>query len=423
MSGEPPQPAADPRPGAALAAARERPIRLCVMATVASSVQVVYRGRLEYLARRGFEVTVVCAPSDQDAAIRARGVRLITVPLRRPIAPWQDLRALLRIWRILRRERFELVEAGFPKTALLGVLAARLAGGAVVVHVLHGLVYEGRGGLMARILRAATALPCRLAHRTYCVSPSLREQAIRDGLAGPERLHVLGSGSCGGVDLARFTPERCRLRPHVRAELGIPPDAVVVGFVGRMTRAKGLPELSVAMRGLLADRLDAWLLLVGDYEAHDRPAEEVVRFLAGHPRVRHVGWQADPVPYMAAADMVVLPSRREGLGTVLLEAAALGLPTVASDATGCRDAVQDGQTGLRFPVGDAAALRAALARLAGDAALRARLGAAGCRWVREHFDQERVWALWAGEYRRLVRGGEPGHGMAAAGAQAPAGGH
>lgn len=379
-----------------------RPIRLCIIATVVTTIQVLYRGRFEYFKKHGFDVTVVCASSDQDDQIRARGVRLHTAPLTRLVTPGRDLRTLWNLWRFLRHEQFDLVEVGTPKAALIGSVAARLAGTPCLIHLLHGLAYEGQRALMGKMIRWATAMVCRLAHVTISVSPSLREQAHQDGVCDRARVRVLGSGSCNGVDLQRFSPERRPLGAEVRGRYGIPETAVVIGFVGRMTRAKGLAELVAAFRELCQTTPDAALLLLGGYEDRDRPPPELLDFLARDPHVRHVGWQTDPVPFLAAMDVFVLPSHREGLGVALLEAAAMGLPTVATDATGCRNALVDGVTGLQVPVGDAARLSAAIARLAGDAALRRQMGAAGRRWVEAHFDQARVWALYAEEYRRLA---------------------
>ena len=188
----------------------------------------------------------------------------------------------------------------------------------------------------------------------------------------------------------------------VRAAHGISPDAVVIGFVGRLTRDKGVDELAVAFRALHEQVRGTVLLAVGEYEARDRPSPETLRLLATHPGVRHVGWQSEVLPYMAAMDILVLPTHREGLGNVLLEAAAIGLPTVTTNATGARDAIVAGSTGLQVPVGDANALTEALSALVRNPSLRDEMGRAGRKWVCEHFDQNDVWRRQAEEYRALA---------------------
>jgi len=378
-------------------------IRLCIIATIGKSIQILYAGRLEYFISNGFEVTVVCASSALDEAIRARGVRLHTVPLTRAITPWTDLRAVFRLYRILRSGRFDVVEVTTPKAALLGALAARLARCPRLIHMLQGLHYQGKRGLLGWILRTSTRIPCRLSSVTLAVSPSVREEACRDGIADPARIRVLGHGSGNGVDLERFSPERRPSGAAVRETYGIAPDAVVIGFVGRMTRDKGIDELAAAFRALSAEFPKAVLMLVGDYEHRDQPADSTVDFLSTCTTVKHVGWQTDVVSFMAAMDIVVLPTYREGLGNVLLEAAAMAIPTVTTDATGARDSIVGGVTGLRVGVGNVLELREALASLVRDAALRKTMGRAGRQWVSEHFEQRHVWQLQVEEYRRFAR--------------------
>lgn len=387
------------------AAPGPRRIRLCVIATIGKSVQILYAGRLEFFMANGFEVTVVCASSELDDAIRARGVRLRTVPLTRAITPLKDLGALVCLYRFLRREHFDVVEISTPKAALLGSLAAWLARSPCLVHILRGLEYEGKGGLLGVIVRTATWIPCRLAHVTFAVSPSVRAQICADGLGKPDCIRVLGAGSAKGVDLARFSPERRGEGRAVRKAHRIPPDAVVIGFVGRMTRDKGVDELTKAFRELHKEFEQAVLLVIGDYEKRDRPSEETIHILSTHEGVRHVGWQADVVPFMAAMDIFALPTHREGFPNVLLEATAMEIPTVTTDATGARDASVDGKTGLQVPVGEVNSLREALARLVRDASLREAMGFAGRKWVCEHFDQTDVWRRYVEEYRAFVSGG------------------
>jgi glycosyltransferase involved in cell wall biosynthesis len=396
-------PAASPSSGHAPRQAPDpQTIRLCVLATIGKSIQVLYAGRLEYLSASGFDVTVCCASSDDDEAIRARGVHLKTFPFARAITPWHDARAFVQLYRFLRKERFDIVEVSTPKAALIGAIAARAAGCRCVIQILHGLPYEGQRWPLGAILRAATAIPCRLAHVTIAVAPSVVEKISADGLTTGEKIRVLGAGSANGVNVTRFSPERLGLGAGVRAAHGIAPDAVVIGFVGRLTRDKGIDELAVAFRALHEQARGAVLLIVGPFEERDRPSPETLRLLATHPGVRHVGWQSEVLPYMAAMNIVVLPTHREGLGNVLLEAAALGLPTVTTNATGARDAIVAGRTGLQVPVGDTNALTEALITLVRNPSLRDEMGRAGRNWVCDSFNQENVWRRQAREYRALV---------------------
>src|SRR5688572_14400007 len=181
-------------------------IRLCVITTTGASVQVLYAGRLEYLSEDCFEITVICAPSGLDEAIVARGVRLLTVPFTRTLSPWRDLRALVRLYLVLREERFDLVEVGTPKAAFIGSLAAWLARCRHRSHVLHGAPYEGKRGPLGFLLRVTTLLPCLLSDLTLAVSPSLAGRVCADGRGVLKNVRVLGAGSANGVDVERFAP-------------------------------------------------------------------------------------------------------------------------------------------------------------------------------------------------------------------------
>ena len=230
----------------------------------------------------------------------------------------------------------------------------------------------------------------------------MRERLCADGLARPSDVRVLGAGSANGVDVRRFSPERIRLRDEFRTKHRITADAIVIGFVGRLTRDKGVNELVRAFVAVHEHNREAVLLLIGDYEDRDRPAAQAIRTISAHPRIRHVGFQSDVIPGMAAMDIFALPTHREGLGNVLLEAAALGLPTITTDATGARDAILAGITGVQVPVGDADALAQALLKLARDPALREQMGHAGRAWVCENFDQRDIWQRQIREYRTLA---------------------
>lgn len=384
------------------ASAPRAPIRLCVVVTVDITLLNLCRGRLEYFAAHGFDVTAVCAPTPRAAEIRSRGVRLFTLPLHRTISPWSDVQAVWKLARLLRKERVDIVEASTPKGALIGVLAARLAGVPCIIHLLRGLAYQGQSGHARPLLRRAQWVACRLSHQTISISPSLMQQAIVDRLCRPDRICVLGEGSSNGVDLARFglaDPDRKRA---VREDLGIAVSGIVAGFVGRMTRDKGLVELIRAFEEIAPVCPDLHLLLVGDYEHRDRPPDGILETIASHDRIHHAGWREETAPLYAAMDYIVLPTHREGFGTVLLEAAASGLAGITTDIVGARDAVEPGRTALIVKPGDSKALAVAMKHLAADSALRSRMGESARRRVEQHFDQEIVWSRQEAAFRSLL---------------------
>jgi glycosyltransferase involved in cell wall biosynthesis len=292
---------------------------------------------------------------------------------------------------------------------LLGGFAAWLNRVPCRFYTLHGLRFETTKGLKRQLLIGAERLACRFAHRIICVSHSVREKAIAAGLTTPEQAVVLGSGSCNGVDLSRFaeTPELVTRAASLREQLGIPPQASVALFVGRLTSDKGIPELMEALSRLAPRFPQLRLVLAGCFEDGDPLPIDTKQILESHPQVIFAGASQNIAAFYAMADLIVLPSHREGLPLVVLEAQAAGKPVVGAAATGIVDVVTHEETGLLFPVGDVPALAAATARLIEDKALARKLGLAGQEQVKRNFRQEQVWEALHQEYLGVLRAKEP----------------
>jgi glycosyltransferase involved in cell wall biosynthesis len=386
----------------------ERP-RLVVAVNSAIAVGFL-QGQLQFFKDRGFDVTVLCPKRRMDEweVERPEGVPIIEVPLVREIAPLQDLVSLWRLWRIMRTLRPTVTNVGTPKAGLLGGFAAWLNRVPCRFYTLHGLRFETTGGLKRWILVLAERLACRFAHRVICVSHSVRERAIASGLASAQRTVVLGAGSCNGVDASRFaaTPETTKRASELRRRLGIPEQALVALFVGRLTCDKGIPELIQAYTQLSDPFPELRLLLVGCFENGDPLPVDTRKSMETHPRVIFAGSAQDTVPYYAMADVVILPSHREGLPNVILEAQAAGKPVVGAAATGIVDVVEDGETGLLFPIGDVRALAEAVEKLLSDKGLAAKLGLAGQEQVRRNFRQEQIWQALHREYLEVLQRNE-----------------
>ena len=257
------------------------------------------RGQLRFLRERGFAVHVISSLSDAVARfVAAEGASYIPVEMRREIAPLDDLRALWRLWLVLRRLRPDICQVGVPKAGLLGGLAAWLARVPHRVYMLHGLRLETLSGGKRLLLKWAERIACRTAHRVICVSESLRRRAVELGIVVDERCAVLGAGSDNGLDIARFA-ESESLRTasdQIREDLGIPQDASVVGFVGRLTRDKGDYGLVQAFEQLKKACPELHLLLVGAYEEGDPVPRSTRMKIAIEPRILHVGHVDDATP-------------------------------------------------------------------------------------------------------------------------------
>lgn len=400
-----------------------RGLRLLVAVTDPMSL-LFLRGQLSAARAAGFDVTVISGPGALARRVaEAEGVRHVAVTMARGMDPVHDVTALAELLRLLRTLRPDIVDASTPKAGLLLMLAAAITRVPCRIHTLRGLRFETMTGPGRRVLMATTRLTCALAQQVLCVSPSLRRRAIELGVVPAHKAVVLGMGS--GLDLTRFTatPAVRDRAAALRRQLGIPPDAPVLGFVGRIARDKGFVELSAAWH-VLRERYPAlhWVI-AGPVDPTDAIPVHIAAELDTHPRVHRLGHVDDVAPVYAMMDVLAMPSYREGFGNVLIEAAALGIPTVATRVTGCVDAVADGVTGTLVPPRDVDALVAAIAAYLDAPDLRAEHGRAGRGRAERLFRQEDLWARLHRTYLDLAgRAGCAGARTAPAGARtAPAG--
>jgi glycosyltransferase involved in cell wall biosynthesis len=299
--------------------------------------------------------------------------------MQRGIAPLADLRSLLALLQLLQRVRPVITDFSTPKAGLLGNLAAWMLRVPHRVYTLRGLKMESVRGLKRAVLLCCERLSARCAHVVLCNSESLR---IR------------------GVDTERFAPGSS----SIRSDMGIPAREIVLGFVGRLTTDKGLPELLEAFETILRAEPAAWLLLVGWFDAAEDALDPRWRSWIGkHPRIRHTGYVEDTAPYYRAMDLLILPTHREGFPNVALEAAASGLAVITTESTGARDAVLAEVTGLLIPAGNPEAIAESALSLIRNGEKRRSMGAAGRAWVVEKFSNERVLGLAVEFYRGLAR--------------------
>lgn len=377
-------------------------LRIMVITTVPQTLAAFFPRQLRSLAEAGFEVHAVTSPGpDLDAISRIPGVTVHALPIERQSHPLRDIRSLLQIFRLIRHIRPQIVHSHTPKAGLLGMAAAKAAGVPVRLYTIHGLPFETRTGLWRRILEAAERTSSALSTRAYAVSPSLRQVVIDLKLCPASKLSTLGAGSCAGVDLDRFNAaDRPLHRSAIRQGLSLPDSALLLSFVGRL----GIGVLAQAWPEIARQLPDAHLLLAGDPDHTDPLPPETLSTLRAHPRVHFTGAiNANQVPaYYAATGIFVLPTFREGLSQVALEAGAMGVPIVATRVTGL-DPVIDGVTGLLVPAGQSTPLAEAIVALARNSSLRGLRSRAAQESVATKFSAQHVNQLWMAEYRQLVQ--------------------
>ncbi|CAN5238411.1 hypothetical protein BH18ACT5_BH18ACT5_10080 [soil metagenome] len=363
-------------------------VRVAHLTTVDLSLRYLVFPQLLAVRNAGGVAIGISAPGPWVPELEGAGIRHIPLPSStRGMNVAADLRAARELWRVLRREHFDVLHTHNPKPGLYGRVLGRLAGVPVVVNTVHGLYATPADTWTKRALvYALEALASRFSHAELVQSREDFEFVTRWRIYPRRRTHLLGNG----VDLTRFDPGRFtdRDRKEARAGLGAGDDTVVVGMVGRLVAEKGYPELFEAARQLG----DGFLVVcIGpeDPDKSDGLPHEIIE-TAERDGVRFLGMREDVDWLYAAMDLFVLPSHREGFPRAAMEAAAMGLPVIATNIRGCREVVVDGDNGLLIPVGDIDALTEAIKRLGSDRHLRAQMGKASVRRARNSFDERRV---------------------------------
>jgi dTDP-4-amino-4,6-dideoxygalactose transaminase/glycosyltransferase involved in cell wall biosynthesis len=368
------------------------------------------RGQLRFMKERGFDVMLISAPGwELEEIAKQEEATAIAVPMLREPAPLSDAVTLTRLTALLRRIRPQIVHCGTPKASLLGGLAARFAGVPARVMTLHGMRADGLSGRKRSLMLFLERLSCRSAQRIYCVSESLRLRAVELRLAPESKLRVLGAGTANGIDVERFSrsPSLLERSEALRQRLGLPAEAPVVGFVGRLVRDKGVAELIAAYGELKRSFPNLILLLVGPLEDYDGLDAELRTRITTDPQIVHTGFLEDTAAAYPLMTLLALPTYREGFPYVPMEAAAMELPVVATRVTGCVDAVVDGVTGTLVPPRDAAALASAVAAYLKDSSLCRRHGQAGRERVGREFRPEPIWQSLYEEYLELLHEPRP----------------
>ena len=357
-------------------------------------------GRLRALREAGFRVTLIASPGELvNRTAAEEGVEAIGLPMERGIAPFADLVSLVRLWWVLLLLKPDLTEFSTPKAGLLGGIASWLAGVPTRVYMLRGLKLETSQGFKKRLLLATERMAAACAQVVLCNSSSMRVEALALGVATDAKVRMLGEGSSNGVDVVRFSPGAS----DVRKRLNLPTDDPVIGFVGRLTRDKGVPELVEAFDAILKAEPRAHLLLVGWFDTcEDALGIDWRQRIARHPRIHCTGFVADTAPYYRAMDVMVLPTWREGFPNVVLEAAASGIPVITTLSTGARDSVVSEVTGLLIPPGYPEAISDAVLKLLRDPERRQRMEDAARKWVAAHYSDTHVLRLAVSFYQGLL---------------------
>lgn len=349
--------------------------------------------------QKEYKVYYVCNEPDVNN-IKVPNDGYHCVNIQRKISLINDLKAVWQLYRYFKSEKFDAVHSVTPKAGLLTSIAAFFARVPVRIHIYTGQVWANKKGLMRLLLKTMDRMIALFDNQILVDGEGQRQFLIKNKVVTEKNSRVLGSGSICGVNLERFTPS-AEVRIEKRAELGIDDSKTVFVFMGRLNRDKGVYELLSAFDRIVAEREDVYLLLFG------RDEENVSATFGDYPQIKsgtnfcYYGATPEPHKMLQAGDVFVLPTYREGFGSSVIEASALGLPVICSDAYGVMDAMINDVTGLRCKVGDVESLYSAMVTLADNKDMQNKLGHNGRERVINEFSGAEVTGNWMEYYRGL----------------------
>lgn len=365
---------------------RQRKNKICYVVTIPTTIRAFFIPQLKYLAEHGYDVSVVCGQDDKLQQDLGDNIRYIPVDMPRGLSLFGSLKAIKYLYNVMKSYRFDLVQYSTPNAALYASIASKLAGVKVRNYHLMGFRYLGASGIGQKILKGIEKFSCKLSTSIECVSESNLKLGVQEGVFDKKKVTVVWHGSTGGVDLKRFDYAKRNIwRYEVRTQLGLADDDFVFGFVGRITKDKGVNEI---LEAFLSSQTGAKLLLVGAEEGLDTLDQQLLQKAKSHPDIIFQGPVTDVERYFAVIDVLLLPSYREGFGNVVIEAAAVGTPSIISNIPGPIDAVDPGKTALVVPVKSVSKLENAM-----EQAWKEResgMGETCAQFVRTHFDSEKL---------------------------------
>jgi len=382
--------------------------KIARISTVPFYILSQLKGQVEYMKRCGMHVTLISSPGPEVFAFTTgENLRYEIVTISRRLHPVRDLIALVLLFRLFRKNGFDIVHSTTPKAGLLTAIAAFAARVPIRLHTFTGQPWVRLNGIMGLLARMSDRLIGMLSTRCYADSRGQMEFLVQKRVIAAERIGVIGSGSLAGVDLERFDPARWTpaQKRETRKRLSLSAGSTVILFIGRITADKGILELTRAFSRVVEAGYDADLLLVGPFESDVGGRNSIRREdIQQNHRIHTIGYTDLPEQYVAIADFVCLPSYREGFGTVVIEAAAMGVPVIGSDIYGLRDSIENGVTGLLVPPKQVTPLFEAMKRMLDGAGLARKMGQAARKRCRTLFDAQTVNRLVVEEYVRLIRG-------------------
>ncbi|NYE03854.1 glycosyltransferase involved in cell wall biosynthesis [Bacillus niacini] len=344
---------------------------------------------LEELNKNGFEITLLCDMDEKFIKSMPAYVNCINVPMTRGIDFIGSIMAIMRMYRIFKKEKFNLVQYSTPNASMYASIASWLARVPIRLYCQWGIIYVGMSGIKRRIFKAIEKLVCSFSTDIQPDSHGNLNFSRVEKLYSEERSRVVWNGSASGLDLDKFDYlKKEKFNSEIRKKYKIPSDAVVIGFLGRVGKEKGFDELITAFISIKEKYKNVKLLFVGPNEKPKTVSPNLLKWFENSSDVIKIGWTDQTEKYLSAMDMFVFPSYREGFGNVVIEAEAMAIPVIATDIPGPQNGLVDGVTGYLVPKQTVNPLIEKIEELISNKLLREQMGQSGRKYVKENFDNQ-----------------------------------
>lgn len=354
--------------------------KLIYCSTVPTSLNIFFKGWLRELSNE-YDMVAISSPTEElDEVAKREGIRCIPIEMKREIDPIADMRALCQLVRTLRKEHPDAVHSFTPKAGLLCMMAAWIARVPVRIHTFTGLVWPTSTGLKRLIIKTTDRITCCCATHIIPEGEGVKQDLVQ-GHITRKPLQVLGYGNIRGVDLEYWKPKNEKFTDNSRINFI---------FIGRLVRDKGINELIAGFTRLHQQYSNCVLTLVGWYEEADPLLPVTQHAIDTNPSIQFVDRQNDVRPYYEQADCLVFPSYREGFPNVVLEAGAMGLPSIVTNINGSREIIIHGKNGIIVPPQNEDELYKAMLWMVDHPEERMAMGKAAIPLIRDRFDQSFV---------------------------------
>ncbi len=375
--------------------------KLIRITTVPVSLQVLLKGQMKFMQQHGFTVTMISSDGAEVKSLEEQEQCIhITIPFTRTISPFKDLSCLIKLVRVFKELKPDIVHTHTPKAGLIGMWAAWITHVPVRLHTIAGLPWMESKGLLRMVLWFVEKLTAMPASQVYPNSFML-QQFLEKHRVARKKMKVLGRGSSNGIDSSFFSVNEniAAQAARLREEKNVQPNAWVWIFVGRLVKDKGIGELLDAFENIHEKFPGDQLWLLGIEEPELDPLDEHhKKILHTHTAIQCWGFQKDIRPYLAAAQVLAFPSYREGFPNVPMQAGSMGCMLLLSDINGCNEIVQHEENGLLVPPKNETALKNAMLFIRQHPATREAYAQAIRNKIRSDYDQQNLWNLILKEY-------------------------